>query len=487
MADKLTLQEIDDDALENNILLRDMILYYIYLDSGGGGGNTPIELNRVAKGTGTSITESQIYDDGVSVGVNIIPPDLDSKLTVVSDTSVSDSYIVKLKNSSQENGLSIRSDGRFLLGDWNVSPTDLATFNLFGKDFTSSEFITNPVLAIGAPDMFRFSPVRDLTKNNNFNNTTDPLVLSLSVADYPDLCANFYANSYIIIDQEILYCTKAYVEVSTNRNFTLTRGAMGTIPQAHANGSEIRIVEPYAISLLRDGRMGFGTNKPDDYMELHIKNSLIGGMSIWRDNEYQDSSGDYGPFKNRPAGPKGVCKFFFCENGCIGISPYNSSGNFTDPQDPIHIGPLADYEGVQTGGIRLDTANSKLFWTRSNPAGAEIRAEGNGSGWIKIFGDNGIFDLSGILGQDFRIGTDGNGTNGKGIYLKSYAQNAPTVLTWKTMLRALNNTAAPATLDLLPDSVGNLTIYGQAAASGTFTSQDGKTITVTHGIITSIV
>lgn len=76
----------------------------------------------------------------------------------------------------------------------------------------------------------------------------------------------------------------------------------------------------------------------------------------------------------------------------------------------------------------------------------------NSTGWLRLQGGNSVFDISGYEGQDLRIGTDGDGTSGKGIYLKAYGNS-----NWRTGLKYLNNGASEPILYLQPDA-GNVNL-----------------------------
>jgi hypothetical protein len=105
----------------------------------------------------------------------------------------------------------------------------------------------------------------DDTAGGTFNNTTDPI--TVVAATYPGMPTA--VGTLIKIENEILRVD------ATGANLTLSRGALGTTPAAHANGVSIFItgVGDYAVNLatgiiyvLVDGALADGTTVP----EFHV-------------------------------------------------------------------------------------------------------------------------------------------------------------------------------------------------------------------------
>lgn len=90
----------------------------------GDSGDIPIDLNMVAKGTGPSITESQIFDDGSEVGINTLSPD--AKLHIISDSNSEANHILKTTNSDGLDGLIVDEKSNILTGNsvLSTSATD---------------------------------------------------------------------------------------------------------------------------------------------------------------------------------------------------------------------------------------------------------------------------------------------------------------------------------------------------------------------------
>lgn len=85
----------------------------------GDPGDVPIDLNYLAKGTGPSITESQLFDNGVDVGVNTISPT--AKFHIKGDSSVNSDNILKISNDSDVDSLNVDGAGNVSIGSANLS------------------------------------------------------------------------------------------------------------------------------------------------------------------------------------------------------------------------------------------------------------------------------------------------------------------------------------------------------------------------------
>jgi hypothetical protein len=438
---KFTLLEEQLRAIDNGIILRDQLLYDIYLDTGGGSGEGSWAI------IGNTLTEQGIFGTLNGWGVDI--------------------YANGAKNGE------ITSTGNFVFG---LGP-DIAKQTVYGKN---GEMVS----VYNAPQIKEANA--EVITTADFDNLTSPLNVVIDISVYPELGGKCFANIFIKIDDEVMRCSLAWVPDISHRNLTFERGVAGTAIAAHPIGSIINFVNQYALSTDNEGRNGMGTNLQKDVLELHIKNGLNGGLSIYRDDQYQLSNGNYGGLKP-PAPYKGVCQFFFHEGAAFGIRPYDRAGNLQDPAQSIHIGYDA---GGFLGGIRMDATQADIQFTGGNGFGGLIECSVTGlgyEGWIKVRGNSAYYDLTGKAFLGLRIGGCFTKDHGKGLSLVGYSVVA-TVESWDTMLKIDNNTGGACNLDLIPTpSTGNLTIGGVTCASGSFTTVDGKTVTVTKGLIVSIV
>lgn len=429
-------------------------------------GAVPINSNIVAKGTGSGITESQIYDNGDKVGVGT--EFSDAKLQIDGSSNLSNELTLKTRNSDNKIGLIVDNNSNAQIGKWLDTIPRNAKLTIHGDDDV-------PTATFMSPQLFDYIP--DLTTLNQFNNTTDNLVVVLDSTNYPSVLSRLYANAYVQIEDELMKCILVYEVTPTTRSYTFVRGQLGTTISAHGDNNEINIKIPFAFHLTENGCLGMGTDNPFDTIELHIKSGLKGGISIYQDDELQLPDGNYGVFHNRGEA-KGICKIFLCESGGIGLMPYDPSGVFRDPLDSLHIGA----NGRLAGGIRMDSPEANILFSNANQNGGIIQNLGSGNGWLKLFGDNGVFDVAGKTGEDLRIGTDGNGTNGKGIYFKALGNSG-----WTSLIKMLNtNSSSYPSLELIPDGNGEIKVSGLTGWSGTYATGDVRTVTVTKGIITNV-
>lgn len=76
----------------------------------------------------------------------------------------------------------------------------------------------------------------DTTANGSWNNTTSPLTVDLTVADYPNLSGTLSVGNQISIDNEILYVTAV-----SGTNVTFARGDSATTNDVHADAVAINI------------------------------------------------------------------------------------------------------------------------------------------------------------------------------------------------------------------------------------------------------
>lgn len=440
---KFTLLEEQSRAIENNIILRDQLLYDIYLDTSGGGG-----IEGAWAIIGNTLTEQGIFGTLNGWGVDI--------------------YANGTKHGE------ITSTGNLVLG--NDGSADIAKQTIYGSP-------GNKVVAYNAPQI-KVGDSETIT-TSQFDNTTSPLNVVLDNAIYVQLCQKCFANIFIKIDDEVMRCSLAWVPDGTHRNLTFDRGVGGTTIAAHPIGSIIRFVGEFAFNMDNEGRVGMGTETQSDYLELHIKNGINGGLSIYRDDEYQSSDGSYGILKP-PAPYKGVCQFFFHEGAAFGIRPYNRAGFLQDPTNSIHIGYNA---GGFEGGIRMDAAQAGIHFTGGNGFGGLVECDVTGlgyEGWIKVYGNSSLYDLTGKAFMPLRIAGCFTKDNGKGLSLIGYSLISGSE-TWDTLLRINNNTAAACNLELIPaPATGNIVVAGQTCASGSFVA-GAQTVTVVKGLIVSIV
>lgn len=500
-------------------------------------GAVPINSNIVAKGTGTSITESQIFDDGTNVGINTEFPE--AKLHIQSDSNLEENLSLNISNSDGESAFLVDDAKNVMIGDeelelpatdgflylpttpgapvgsptakvgtlpvvidsvndvlyffsnstwhstaspgssgWGLSGNTLVGGEVFGSlNNFDTDIIANGknALKLKANGEIKRSgqPYDSLetTKNNDFNNTTSPLTIFLSDADYPHLSNSqkLCQNIYIQIENEIMYCSDR-VNVAGGANFTLSRGMEGTVVAAHVNSLPIYFIIPYAIYQTNEGFLGLGTSTPSDSIELHLKDGFHGFMTMWRDDLVSSDISD-------PRG-KGRCAFFFSEVGGLMISAYDDSGNPVDPTYQLELGKKVFGTNL---GIKLH-GDSKILFSEASGDAAIIQGTGTG---IKFLGSGGYADMQGYNGNDLRIATASN------------ASSLPTKLrlmchdgvagTWVDMMR-LNDTngANSSDLSLLPVSAGNLLINGLVGWSGTYLTGDARTATVTKGIITNV-
>lgn len=84
----------------------------------------PIDLNYVAKGTGTSVTESQIFDNAINVGINTITPS--AKLHIKGDSILESGKTFKTSNDDDINTFIVDNAGNILIGETelDLSATD---------------------------------------------------------------------------------------------------------------------------------------------------------------------------------------------------------------------------------------------------------------------------------------------------------------------------------------------------------------------------
>jgi hypothetical protein len=508
----------------------------------GPAGSSPIDLNMVPKGTGPSITESQIFDNGVFVGINTIIPE--AKVHIKSNDIVESALAFKITNDGDIDSLIIDDAGNILTGN-TILPTSATNGFLYISscagtpigtpttkvgvlptiiDSTNSKFyfysnsswhstdenswsqIGNTIVSgkkIGTLNSQDFITVTngtetlrsystgefrrfgkpydslDITKNGDFNNVTNPLVIDLLSVDYTRLVGNnlLHQGIFIQIEDEILRCTLT-TSITGGQQITLTRGQEGTTIAPHANGLMINFIIPYAIYSQNEGRTGFGTDDPRDTVEIHLKNGLNGIMSLWRD--------DIAPGDVTETRGKGRCLYFFHEGGGFAINPYNAAGIAQDPEDNIHIGYHS--QGFQ-GGIILDAPAAQIKFRNANGFGATIDASNStNDGWVKIMGSSPLYDLTGGAFRDLKIAGCFTKENGKGLHLIGYSTLVGPSESWDTLIRILNSSTTYCNLDLLPDNTkpNKLTISGIDAVSGSFIA-GANTVTVTNGIITAIV
>lgn len=142
----------------------------------------------------------------------------------------------------------------------------------------------------------------------------------------------------------------------------------------------------------------------------------------------------------------------FVEEGALGMFMLDKDG--TAILDSIHIFPNGGY----SGGIRMDNSQANITFT----ATGQKLIQNISTGYLSLFSGNGVADVFGKDGSDLRIGTDANGTDGKGIYIKAYSSDVA-VADWTTMIKTLNVSVGRPNLQLLPDGFGNLGINNVSA------------------------
>ena len=139
--------------------------------------------------------------------------------------------------------------------------------------------------------------------------------------------------------------------------------------------------------------------------------------------------------------------------------------------------PYGAYEELTTtGNTYLATDSGSVGIGTTNPGGPlEVRRSSDGSGLFKI-GGNGDY-MFGSGGTVFIESTNWTFNGHNNMSLTGYAGNNMPLLTLKADTTFINGTV----------NATGYSVSGTSGASGTFTSLDGKTVTVINGIITSII
>lgn len=426
--------------------------------SGSIGGNGT--LNYVPKFTpdGTHIGDSQIFDDGNFVGIGTNTP------TQLLDVYKNINGLAKILSRNPNAGNTA--------GAYHSAINDLGEEVYFGVN--SSNFILDPSKGVIYADPVNGFAIDSL---NFFLRDTGGNVQMFK----ENSTGNFsFGSNAFPLDSRIY--TKGANGLNTSYSAVFADNLNRTILGV-GNGRSV------AINGNADDDVVFDVNNPNaDLVPLRVRKSDSSAIFAVFEAGYSNFNGKVyvgGYFVSPSAslhieGTPGTTNFLITQGGdynaiFTGSRTYGFAG-ISSPSETIHIGTSTS----ANGGIRMDSSTASIKFTNAG-AGLIQSDDGAGGGFLQLFGANSVGDVFPKTGNDLRIATSADAGIGYGIYLKAIGSGP-----WRTVLKTRNSATEPD-LELLPDSVGDLYVYGTKGVGGSFTTNDGKTVTVTKGIITSIV
>lgn len=366
-------------------------LTFVDYETGGGGGTVSGTLNRVAKFTpnGSSVGDSQLFDNGNDVGLNIFSG-IDAKLHIKSSGSTSSTNAFKIANSISKELFNVRDDGHVDMG--------------YGA--TSYENIS---LGIGAGIGFQDTLNFGVNAGFSSNNTTTVRNINIGMdAGYANVSGNSNVNIGV---------TAGYDNITSNNNVTigteagrhcLSTGNVYIGQQAGGtgiggNGSNTGVGNTSLLMCNGTGNTALGEasltntttgndNTAIGWLSGELNTTGQGNSYLGRDAGFQ-GNGDYNTMSGAFAGRTSSGSY----NSFYGLyAGYNNIGNSS-----VHIGAYSGF--YETNANRLYIDNGQ----RSNLSDGRIKS--------LIYG---VFDTEPTI-QEFRVNAGHVNMN----YLQNFANN----------------------------------------------------------------
>lgn len=166
-------------------------------------------------------------------------------------------------------------------------------------------------------------------------------------------------------------------------------------------------------------------------LNINHSESSIDYISLWNNNTSQG--------------------MLFIEENAIGFPMNDKNGTLIQAKIHLFSG------GAFPTDIRMDNNEAKIYFAGS-------RGWIYNEGWLRLQGASTVFDVSGNDGFDLRIGTDGNGTSGKGLKFIAHGNGS-----FRDCIRILNGGTNVPTVEI---PQGKINIQNLPTSSAGLSSGD---------------